>query len=220
MRHKIAPSLLSADFGRLAEEIHKVTDAGANILHLDIMDGHFVPNLTYGLPVVKAISQIAKIPLDAHLMVTNPDFYIEPFADLGVNYFSFHIEAVQHAHRIVEKIKSSGMKAGIALNPATHIINIEYLLADIDFVLIMSVNPGFSGQKFIEFCLPKVELLKNMKDEKKLNFEIELDGGVNAQNIASIVSSGVDIAVAGASVFSSSDYSEAIRNLKVGCSPP
>ena len=214
MKIKVAPSLLAADFGRLKEEIQKVTEAGADILHLDIMDGHFVPNPTFGLPVINSISKIAKIPMDAHLMVTNPDFYIEPLADMGVKYFSFNIETVQHSHRMVEKIQSKGMKAGIALNPGTSIVSIEHLLDSFDFALIMSVNPGFHGQKFIQFCLEKVYNLDVIRNDHELDFEIELDGGVNEKNINSIVEVGADIVVAGAAVFGCEDYREAIRKLK------
>jgi ribulose-phosphate 3-epimerase len=214
MNYKIAPSLLSADMGRFAEEISAVTSAGADILHLDIMDGHFVPNLTFGVPIIRAISKVSTIPLDAHFMVSNPDFYIEPCADMGITYFSFHIEAVHHSHRMIQKIKKHSMKAGIALNPGTPVSSIIDLLTEVDFVLIMSVNPGFGGQKFIDFCLDKIKYLNKYRTENKLNFEIEIDGGVSSENIQSIVSAGTDIIVAGSFVFEHTDYAKAISALK------
>ena len=217
IKHKIAPSLLSADFSRLNEEIENVTKAGADILHLDIMDGHFVPNLTFGIPVVNAISKVSKLPLDAHLMVTNPDVYIEPLAKMGVEYFSFHIETVQHSHRMIQKIKQYKMKAGIALNPGTSVCSIMDLLPDIDFILVMSVNPGFSGQEFIESSLKKIIYLDKHRKENNLHYEIEIDGGVCENNIKTIVEAGTDIVVAGSYVFSSGDYSKTILSLRGAC---
>jgi ribulose-phosphate 3-epimerase len=210
----IAPSLLCADFSRLSQEIATVTTAGADMLHLDIMDGHFVPNLTFGNPVVRDIIKVSTIPTDAHLMVANPGDYIAPFAQAGVSYFSFHIEATAHSHRIIEKIKSHGMKAGVAINPGTSLYTIIDTLPDIDFVLIMSVNPGFAGQKFIPSAIEKIKFLHAYRVEKKLSFLIEIDGGISDKNISSVVSAGIDIVVAGSYIFADDDYQKKIWSLK------
>jgi len=210
----IAPSLLSANFLSLGDDIKTLESLGIQLLHLDIMDGHFVPNLTFGIPIVKAICKATSIPTDAHLMVTNPDDYIKPFADAGVRYFSFHIEAVTHSHRMLQKIKDHGMKAGVALNPGTPITAITELLPFADFVLVMSVNPGFSGQTFIPTALPKIATLVELRRQLGLTFLIEIDGGVSDQNIKQIISAGTDLIVAGSYIFEAADIAVAVRSLQ------
>ena len=207
---QVAPSLLSADFGRLAEEIRAVEQAGADLLHLDIMDGHFVPNLTYGQPIVKAIATAAGVPLDAHLMVTNPQDYIDPFAALGVKMLSVHQEAVFHLHRVVHRIKDAGMQAGVALNPATPVETLKHVLPDLDFVLLMSVNPGFGGQAFLPLVYDKIRAVKAMRPD----VDIQVDGGVCADNAKLLAETGANIFVAGSYVFRATDYAAAIRSLR------
>ena len=211
---KIAPSLLSADFIHLEEEICKIQDAGADILHLDVMDGHFVPNLTFGLPVIKQIKKFAKIPIDVHLMVSNPDVYLETLGKWNIDYVSFHQEAENHIHRQLKVLQDSGVKAGIALNPATPVETIFPVISDLDFVLIMSVNPGFGGQSFIPLVYDKIEKLRKLADQVNPDLEIEVDGGVNNLNAPKLISKGADILVAGSFVFGSADYKNQIQSLR------
>lgn len=210
----IAPSLLSADFMNLHEEIAAIETAGADILHLDVMDGHFVPNLTFGMPVIAQIRKITTLPLDVHLMVTNPEKYLPELADLGVEYVSFHQETVYHIHRQIYVLKERGVKAGIALNPATPVSSIEPVIRDLDFVLLMSVNPGFGGQKFLPVVYEKTAALKQMALLMNPELMIEVDGGVNDQNARALAEVGAHILVAGSYVFGSSDYAAAITSLK------
>lgn len=214
MHHSIAPSMLSADFSNLEKDINLVNSSEANLFHLDIMDGVFVPNISYGFPVVKAIASKAKKPLDAHLMIVDPDRYLDNFAQLGVTYLSVHYEACTHLHRTIQKIKSLGMKAGVAINPHTPVENLIDILPETDFVLIMSVNPGFGGQSFIENSYSKIKRLKKMIDQRSLDTLIEVDGGVNKENAPLLFKSGADILVAGNSVFGSADPAKAISQLK------
>lgn len=210
----IAPSVLSADFRRLAEEIKAVEKAGADILHLDIMDGHYVPNLTFGSVIIETIKQVSSLPLDAHLMVTNPGDYVVNLAKLGVKYFSFHPETDYHPHRLITYIKDNGMFAGVALNPGTPISTIDELLSELDFVLLMSVNPGYSGQQFIPSVINKVRELKSNINLQNLPTLIEVDGGVNNVNVLDLIDAGTDIIVSASYIFSQSDYCHAITSLR------
>jgi ribulose-phosphate 3-epimerase len=210
---KVAPSILSADFGRLNEEIRAICEAGCDYIHVDVMDGHFVPNLTIGPVVVKAVAKVATKPLDIHLMVQNNTFFVELFAPFKPEFITFHIEEEKHPHRLIQKIKELGIKAGIVLNPHTSPKSIEYLLDDLDMVLLMSVNPGFGGQKFIQSVLKKAKELKEMIVKANSKALIEIDGGVNDKNISLLKEAGVDIAVAGSYVFNN-DYKKAIESLK------
>jgi len=211
----VAPSMLSADFGHLYKDIDMVNRSKAGLIHLDIMDGVFVPNISYGFPVVKAIADQAKIPMDAHLMIINPDQYVGKFADLGVKWLSVHYEACPHLNRSLQNIKDHGMKAGVALNPHNSISNLEYCLEYSDYVLIMSVNPGFGGQKFIDNSLRKIDDLKNMICKKNLETLIEVDGGVNKENAPLLKKAGVDILVAGSAVFKAENPFAAIESLSL-----
>lgn len=211
---KIAPSLLAADFTKLAEEVKAIEEAGADVLHLDVMDGHFVPNLTFGLPIIKQLKQITKLPLDVHLMVTNPEDYFQPLAEIGVQYVSFHPETVYHLHRQISSLKELNIKAGLALNPATPLSLLDSIFEELDFVLLMSVNPGFGGQKFIPSSLTKLQQLNLLKLERNKELLIEIDGGVNAEKAALLAEIGVDILVAGSYVFKG-DYKQRINSLRV-----
>ncbi len=211
----IAPSLLSADFGRIKEEIEILEKSGADLLHLDVMDGHFVPNLSFGNPVIHSIKNYSTIPLDVHLMVTNPLDYILPLAEIGVDMISFHIETVFHADRIINEIKKHRILAGIVLNPATHWNSIEYISELIDFVLIMTVNPGFGGQSFILSGLNKLIKINEFRSENDYHWKIEIDGGVTDQNSDLLIQSGADILVSGSYIFKSNSYKDSIRSLRL-----
>ena len=211
---KIAPSILSADFSRLGEEVRAVDKAGADYIHIDVMDGHFVPNITIGPLVVEAVRKVTTLPLDVHLMIANPDLYIPEFANAGADYIVVHAEATHHLHRTVQLIKSFGKRAGVSLNPATTLNVLDYILDELDLVLLMTVNPGFGGQSFIEACLPKIHALRAMLDKRGLETELEVDGGVKTENIDRIAHAGADVFVAGSAVFGSPDYAATIAELK------
>jgi ribulose-phosphate 3-epimerase len=212
---KVAPSILSADFSRLGEEIKAVEAAGADIVHVDVMDGHFVPNITIGPVIVEAARRSTKLPLDVHLMITNPELYIADFAKAGADYLTVHVETAIHLNRLVQSIKEhDGVKAAVSLNPATPLTSLDYILPDLDMVLIMSVNPGFGGQAFIPSALEKIAKLRKRINELGLKTEIEVDGGVKPENAASVISAGADILVAGSAVFGKKDYASAIKGIR------
>jgi ribulose-phosphate 3-epimerase len=211
---KIAPSILSADFSKLGEEIIAVEKAGADYIHVDVMDGHFVPNITIGPLIVAAIRPITKLPLDVHLMIENPDQYIEAFAKAGADYVTVHVEACRHLHRTVQNIKSYGIKAGVVLNPATPVESIQHIIGDIDMVLLMSVNPGFGGQIFIPEVLPKIRKVKELADQKGLDIEIEIDGGVNSETAKLCMEAGANVLVAGSAIYNQEDYAKAISLIR------
>ena len=211
---KIAPSILSADFSRIGDEVRDVAAAGADYIHLDVMDGHFVPNITIGPLVVEALRKVTDLTLDVHLMIAHPDRYIPDFAAAGADIIVVHAEATNHLNRTVQLIKSLGKRAGVALNPATPLHFLDYILEDLDLVLLMTVNPGFGGQSFIDACLPKIHALRGMLDKRGLETELEVDGGVKADNIDRISHAGADVFVAGSAVFGNPDYASAIAELK------
>ena len=212
---KVAPSILSADFSRLGEEIKAVEAAGADIIHIDVMDGHFVPNITIGPLIVEAARKSTTVPLDVHLMITNPELYIADFAKAGADYITVHVETAFHLNRLIQSIREhAGVKAAVSLNPATPLSSLDYILPELDMVLIMSVNPGFGGQSFIPSAIDKIRKLRKRIDELGLKIEIEVDGGVKPENAAEIADAGADILVAGSAVFGKKDYAAAIRGIR------
>ena len=210
----IAPSILSADFSRLNDEIDAVKRGGATILHVDVMDGHFVPNLTVGLPVVKSIARATDLPIDAHLMISEPGRYAQQFVEAGAGMVSVHVEADAHLHRTLGSIRAAGAQAGVVINPATPIESLAEALPYVDYVLVMSVNPGFGGQKFIPTSIDKLRRLRRMIDDRQLDIRIEIDGGVDLENIAAVVSAGAEIIVAGSAIFGAADPESAVRGLR------
>ena len=212
----VAPSLLSADFSRLSEEVDAVQDAGADWLHLDVMDGNFVPNITIGPPVIAAIKRCAEVPLDVHLMIDRPERYVKDFQSAGADILSIHPEACVHLHRALVEIRDSGMKAGVALNPSTGICAIENVLAELDIVMVMTVNPGFGGQSFIPTMFPKIKAIRKMIDESGYDILLEVDGGVSPKNSSELTKAGVNVLVAGSAVFGTRSYKVSIDNIRNG----
>lgn len=211
---KIAPSILSANFANLGEDIRKIDQYGADLVHIDVMDGRFVPNLTFGMPIIKSIREYSKLPFDVHLMIEEPSRYIDDFISAGADIITVHYEADRHIDRTINYIKSKGIKAAIALNPGTPVSNIIDLIPLLDMVLVMSVNPGFGGQKYIEYCSKKISYLRELGDKYNKELLIEVDGGVTKDNIKNIVECGADILVAGSAVFKNGEIEKNIRNLK------
>ena len=211
---KIAPSILSADLARLADEVQEVVEAGADWIHVDVMDGHFVPNITIGPVVVKALKKVVSIPLDVHLMIENADCYLDDFIEAGADILTVQVEACTHLHRTVNAIKEKGISTGVALNPATPLGSLDYILPDLDVVMIMTVNPGFGGQEFIPTMLPKIEQLKRIITDRKLKVEIEVDGGIKVANIGEIARRGGDIFVAGSGIFGTPDRKATISKMR------
>jgi ribulose-phosphate 3-epimerase len=210
---ELAPSILSADFAHLAADVQAVTEGGATLLHVDVMDGHFVPNITIGPPVVASLRKVTALPLDVHLMIENPDLYIPAFVDAGADWISVHQEACVHLHRTLELIRSHGAQVGVVINPATPVQTLEEVLGIVDYVLVMSVNPGFGGQKFIPFALDKVRKLVTMRSARRANFRIEIDGGISTDTIADAVRAGVEVLVAGNAVFGKGNPTENTQRL-------
>jgi ribulose-phosphate 3-epimerase len=211
---QIAPSILAADFARLGEEVAQVEAAGADLLHVDVMDGHFVPNLTIGPPVIKALDAVTRLPLDVHLMVQEPDALLPAFIAAGSDNLTVHVEACRHLHRTIQTIKEAGVRAGVVLNPATPLYALEEILPELHMVLLMSVNPGFGGQRFISSTLDKIRALKHQITARGLQVAIEVDGGVNPSNARAIRDAGADVLVAGTAIFGQPDYAAAIRALR------
>ncbi len=210
----VAPSILSADFGRLAEEVRAVEAAGADWIHVDVMDGRFVPNLTIGPPVVKALRRVTKLPLDCHLMIVEPEKYVDAFAEAGADTITVHVEACTHLHRVVQQIKHAGKRAGVTLNPATSEDTLRYIVSEVDLVLVMSVNPGFGGQSFIENVLPKVAAIRRMIDATGRHVDLEIDGGIAHDTAARAAAAGARAFVAGNAIFAKPDYAAAIADIR------
>lgn len=212
---RIAPSILSADFSNLESDVKRVEDAGADLLHIDIMDGHFVPNITIGPAVVSALRDKTSMPFDVHLMISEPDKYIEDFVKAGADIISVHAETCTHLHRTISTIKDHGIKAAVAINPATSLSALEYVMDELDMILIMTVNPGFGGQSFIKTMLNKIISLKDMINQRKLIMDIEVDGGINRDNISEVIDAGANVIVAGSAIYKSKDIKEAIDALRL-----
>ncbi|SHH09571.1 ribulose-phosphate 3-epimerase [Tepidibacter thalassicus] len=211
---KLAPSILSADFARLLEDVKKVENAGCEYLHIDVMDGHFVPNITLGPAIVKSLRKDVNMVFDVHLMIENPDMYIKSFVDAGADIITVHQEACIHLHRTIQNIKSLGVKAAVALNPATSIETIKHVVDELDMVLVMTVNPGFGGQKFIQSMVYKIKELKKLIDEKGLNVDIQVDGGIKPDNVDKVVKAGANIIVAGSAIFNSENIPDTVKNFR------
>lgn len=214
---KIAPSVLSADFSKLGEEVKEAEKAGADLIHIDVMDGHFVPNITIGPLIVESIRKVSNLTLDVHLMIEEPDKFIEDFARAGADIISIHLEVSAHSHRSISYIKEQGIKAGISLNPATPLSSLDFILSEVDMVLLMSVNPGFGGQKFILQVMDKIKILKGIIQNKGYNIDIEVDGGVNVNNAGDITKAGADILVMGNAFFNSKNYAEVVKKVREQC---
>lgn len=214
MDYYIAPSLLSADFGRLAEEIAAVEKAGADLLHLDVMDGRFVPNITIGPPLVAAVKKYAKLPLDVHLMIVEPEKYLEAFADAGADVITVHAEATPHLQRAVARVRELGKKAGVSLNPSTSLSAVEWVLTDVDLVLLMTVNPGFGGQAYLPSMNGKIELLRSQLTRAGLSVDIEVDGGIKADNVSGVVRAGANVIVSGSGIFGTKEYGKTISEMR------
>ena len=211
--NRLAPSILSADFSKLGEQVAQIENAGAHVIHVDVMDGHFVPNISFGATVMKSLLGKTKMPFDVHLMIENPDQYLEDFATDNTEIITVHAEACPHLHRTVQHIKSLGIKAGISLNPATPISVLDWIIEDIDLVLIMSVNPGFGGQKYIPSSLEKIKALKELKEKRNPNLEIAIDGGITMENIKMVTDAGVELVIAGSSVFGAPDIEKRVKEI-------